>query len=525
MRHGLVIVSALLLPLALAAQNDTVRTMREAQTPERTQVTERSLYIEDTPELQKTPDSLARVEIATIQFFTDTFTQIAYIPDSTAMQRIDTIRPDSTDRRGHYVEAYAGIGFGSLGYGLRDPYCSTNGSFSAILQAQYAYFFTQNWGIGAGLWLTNYTSFANIGGTYIWRDQTDTDLEQHYDHTATVRRWKERETVHALGIPISAQFQYKKDSWKVRLFAAAGIAPSFAVSKRYRVLQGEVTHSGYYPGWDLNLEDMHEFGTKDYTKEPCAKGKMSVRSQVALFADCGALFPMTKQIELFVGGYFNCVLNDANSSEKKALGWKDDTFTFMEEYNGAYATNMASSSHPWELGVKVGIHWHYVAPDKHETVDYFDYFTRHDTLIQYIPRSDTTIVERIDTLTRAHIAKAAEEVEKFNKIYFDFDSYQLSAESQDYLASIVEVLNKVPDAKVSIDGHASEEGRKDYNERLAYNRAKAVAQFLIDNGLDEERVIVLGHGSLIPNEENVNHELPLDRRVEVKVVQKQSEIE
>jgi outer membrane protein OmpA-like peptidoglycan-associated protein len=115
-------------------------------------------------------------------------------------------------------------------------------------------------------------------------------------------------------------------------------------------------------------------------------------------------------------------------------------------------------------------------------------------------------------------------VEKFNKIYFDFDSYKLSPESQNYLSSIVGVLNRVPDAKIAIDGHASAEGQIRHNEKLAYNRAKAVAQFLVSKGIAKNRVIVLGHGSLIPNEENVNHELPLDRRAEVKVVQKQSEL-
>ena len=116
-------------------------------------------------------------------------------------------------------------------------------------------------------------------------------------------------------------------------------------------------------------------------------------------------------------------------------------------------------------------------------------------------------------------------MEKFNKIYFAYDSYKLTEEVENYLSSIVGVLNSVPDAKISIDGHASEEGQRLHNERLAYNRAKAVAKYLVQQGIDKERVIVIGHGSLVPNEENVNHELSMDRRAEVKVVQKQSEIE
>ena len=530
MRHKLILLALLCVQIPMFAQNDTVRILRSAPSPERTEVSEKKYAMEDTPELKKTPDSLTRVEITTIQYFTDTLTRIAFTPDSVAKQREEITKTDSTDRRGHYIEAHVGLGYGSLGYTLAGADNRVNGSFSAVLQLQYAYFFHPNWGVGAGLWFTNYTSIAHIGGEYRWTQDkngnplVDSDVEQNYHHIANVQRWRERETIHNFAIPISLQFQYKKDDWKARIFAELGIAPSFSVSKNYRVLEGEVAHSGYYPAWELTLNSMHEFATIDYKNAPQSKGTLSVRPQVAIFADLGALIPLTPQIELFLGGYFNIVANDANSSDRRDIGWKDDTFTFMDEYAGAYATTNASASHPFEVGVKVGIHWHYIKPDKHEMVDYFDYFTRQDTLVDIIHRRDTIISERIDTLTRAHIAKAAEEVEKFNKIYFDFDSHQLSEESQNYLSSIVGVLNKVPDAKIAIDGHASEEGQRRHNERLAYNRAKAVAKYLVEQGIDKKRVIVIGHGSLVPNEENLNHELPLDRRAEVKVVQKQSDI-
>lgn len=511
--------------LFLFAQSDTVQILRSASSPNRTAVSEQTIPMEDTPELQETPDSLVLRRFTTIHHYVDTLITVVSTPDSTAKQREEITYADSADRRGSYVEAHLGLGIGSLGYQLRSPDCSTGPSFSAQLQIQYAQFLSQNWGFGIGLWFTNYTSFAHLGGSYVWNDQTDTDLEQHYDHTSTVVRWRERETIHNLAIPVSAQFQYKKDSWNARLFAALGLAPAFSVSRRYRVLEGEVAHSGYYPKWNLTLDDVHEFGVKDYTNEPCARGKLRVSPQVSLFADCGALLPMTPQVDFFIGGYFNVSLNDANRSEKKALGWKDDTFTFMEEYKGAYATDMASASHPWEAGFKVGVHWHYIAPPKHEIIDYFDYFTVRDTTVDMIAHSDTLVREQVDTLIRENIRKAAEEVERFNKIYFDYDSYLLREESKSYLSSIVGVLNKVPEAKIAIDGHASQEGSRWHNERLAYNRAKAVAKYLVEQGIDPERVIVVGHGSLVPNDENVNHELTLDRRVEVKVVQKQSDVE
>ncbi len=453
-----------------------------------------------------------------IRTVTDTVVRTEFIPDSVAKQREVVIPTDSTDRRGHYIQAHIGLGYGSLGYRLEGADNSVNGSFSALLQLQYAYYFHPNWGVGVGLWFTNYTSFAHIGGAYQWKDQTDTDYEQHYDHTASVQKWRERETIHNLGIPISLQFQMRKEDWKAGIFAAVGVAPSFSVSKKYKVLEGVIDHSGYYPAWDLTLTDMHEFGSKDYKDAPQSKGKLSVRPQATFFADLGALIPLTKQIDLMVGGYFNISMNNANSSDKADLGWKDDTFTFMNEYKGVYATTLANGSHPWEAGVKVGIHWHYIKPDKHEIEDYFEPFMREETRTEYKERQDTVLIARADTIVPEHIQQVAKEVEKFNKIYFAFDKYYLTNKAKSYLNSIVDALNRVPDAQIMIDGHASSEGQSEYNNILSENRARTVRNYLISCGVDESRIVTAGHGSSIPNEDLEFEEMSRDRRVEIKVV-------
>ena len=480
-------------------------------------------------------DTIIRPYTDTVyQAVTDTVSTVSMVPDSVAKQREVIIPTDSTDRRGHYIEAHVGLGYGSLGYKLDGADNRVSGGFSALLQLQYAYFFHPNWGVGAGLWFTNYTTHARIGGAYQWLGQTDTDYETNYDHTAQVHTWRERETIHNLGIPISLQFQMRKENWKAGIFAALGIAPSFTVSKKYKVTEGEIAHSGYYPKWELTLTDVHEFGVKDYKDAPQSKGSLSVRPQVALFADLGTLIPLTKQIDLLLGGYFNIALNNANSSEKSALGWKDDTFTFMEEYRGAYATDLAGASHPWEVGVKVGIHWHYIKPDKHETEDYFEYFTREVRDTNYVQRIDTILIARMDTIIEAlpeaeedtvvpvEIQKVAEEVEKFNKIYFAFDKYELTNKAKFYLNSIVEALNRVPEAQIMLDGHASSEGQDLYNDILSENRAKAVKAYLVSRGVNKDRFVTVGHGSRIPNEDLEREEMRRDRRVEVKVVYKEN---
>ena len=535
MKHIFSLVLMLVVPLGLIAQTEPIRIVHQAQEPSSSEVITEEIPLETADSVQ-TQDSLVRVINREIRYFTDTVALVSFSPDSVQKQRVDTIRPDSTDRRGHYIEAHVGLGYGSMGYQFSDPNGfgnpnSVSGSFSALLQLQYAYFFHPNWGVGAGLWFTNYTSHAHLGGYYGWDHTmtgwdglTDTDGESPYSHRADVNRWDERQTIHNIGIPISLQFREQKENWKAGIFASLGLAPSFSVSKKYKVQTGELAHSAYYPQWNLTLDNMHEFVTKDFTQEDASKGQMSVRPQVAIFADLGALIPLTKQIDLLVGGYFNCALNDANSSSKQDVGWKDNVFTFMNDYHGAYAITEAGASHPWEVGVKIGVHWHYIKPDKHVNVDYFEHFMRPDTTIEYVTRQDTLVDEYVETLVRTSIQQAAERVEKFNKIYFALDSYKLTNKAKYYLSSIVKVLNEVPEAKIAIDGHASVEGDSIHNEELSYNRAQAVYKYLVSKGLSSSRVVVLGHGSRIPNEELDGEALKRDRRVEVKVITNEKEM-
>ena len=483
--------------------------------------------------------------------FTDTVTSVIYVPDSVIRQREILVPADSTDRIGHYVQAQVGIGYGSLGYNLTDPYCRTNGSLSAIVQLQYAYFFHKNVGIGVGAWFTNYATMARLGGNFIWSDQIDSDLE-HYDHTASVKTWREREIIHNVGIPISLQFQYQKENWKARLYAAIGVAPSFSVMKQYKVLEGVIDHSGYYPAWDLLVSNAHEFQEKQYTNE----GTLSIRPQVSCFMDLGTLVPLSHKVDLFLGGYFNICANDANSSQKKAIGWKDEDFSFMETYDGAYATTLASASHPWEAGLKIGIHWHPIARAERKVENYYEHIMREETVVKYVERKDTTIVTLPDEPQKITIVdKAPQEVQKpqepqkvqapqepqkvqapqktqaqqapqkakrskvlqFKNVNFKFDSYELTPTSKKYLLSIIDALNRMPDAQIRLEGHTSAEGAEWYNNRLSKRRAIATRDFLVANGIDGKRIKTIGHGSRIPSKDAKTCRI-FNRRVEIIVI-------
>lgn len=103
-------------------------------------------------------------------------------------------------------------------------------------------------------------------------------------------------------------------------------------------------------------------------------------------------------------------------------------------------------------------------------------------------------------------------------VNFAFDSAELTFQSQAVLDEQVAVLEKEPDVKVKIAGHADSIGAEDHNQRLSEKRAAAVIQYLISKGITPERLTPAGYGESRPIATNWTEEgRAKNRRVELKV--------
>lgn len=518
-------------------------------------MTDQQVQRETLPQVAASTDSLVRVTTKYIHTYIDTIRVVRYSEDSIA--RIDTITvyADSTSRKGHYLQAYLGGGYGTIGFHLNaDRGGKVTGFASARAQVQYAWFFHEHWGIGAGLWFENLTSNASLvngmdSTDFVYNDRTDTEGEPQYNHIARVRAWRERETLWNIAIPVSIQTQWWNEEGEAGIFGAIGIAPAFAVSQRYRLVAADVEHFGYYKNWDLTLDGMedHEYARNDqiYKEHKNAQGTMHVKPMATIFAEIGALVNLNKQLDMMIGLYGHFTPNNivTNSSVTEALkdkfpelkdndlegapfGWGPDQrvgpSTFMDEYKGLYATNLREGrTMPWAVGVKIGLHWHHFDKPKSHTEQTYDYFFRPDTTYRTVERIQTETTERIDTFKRVpkvEIKLIQKKVDKLNKIYFAFDSYNLNNKSKKYLRDIYAILKEVPN-HIIIGGHASEEGQAEYNEILALNRATAVKNYLVSLGIPEAQLEVKNYGARIANEERVDNNISLDRRVEIIIME------
>lgn len=103
-------------------------------------------------------------------------------------------------------------------------------------------------------------------------------------------------------------------------------------------------------------------------------------------------------------------------------------------------------------------------------------------------------------------------------VYFAFDSSVLSAESRAALDTQVEWLKNHEDVDVVIQGHCDDRGTREYNMALGERRANAVKQYLVSNGIAENRIATRSFGKERPAVLGNNEEAWAQNRRAITVV-------
>ena len=87
-----------------------------------------------------------------------------------------------------------------------------------------------------------------------------------------------------------------------------------------------------------------------------------------------------------------------------------------------------------------------------------------------------------------------------DRIFFDYDQYNVDAQDQSTLQSQAQWLQRNPAVRVTLEGHADERGTRDYNIALGERRANAAKNYLASLGIDPSRINVISYGKERPAE-------------------------
>lgn len=107
-------------------------------------------------------------------------------------------------------------------------------------------------------------------------------------------------------------------------------------------------------------------------------------------------------------------------------------------------------------------------------------------------------------------------------VAFATGSANISASFYPALNSVASVLNKSPETTITISGHTDSKGNPDANQQLSKNRADSVARYLVNKGINPQRIQTAGFGDRNPIASNDNEDgRSKNRRVEIKIHPKQ----
>lgn len=83
---------------------------------------------------------------------------------------------------------------------------------------------------------------------------------------------------------------------------------------------------------------------------------------------------------------------------------------------------------------------------------------------------------------------------KLNPIHFDLNEYRVRSNAQVILKSVFDYLEKYQGIRIEIRSHTDAKASNQYNQVLSNKRAKATRDYLVDLGVDTDRMVFKGYG-------------------------------
>jgi outer membrane protein OmpA-like peptidoglycan-associated protein len=150
-----------------------------------------------------------------------------------------------------------------------------------------------------------------------------------------------------------------------------------------------------------------------------------------------------------------------------------------------------------------------------------EHLTRSATVT--LPKCAATPVELVvkkkPAKSTATINRKQRQITITDRIQFKLDSAELLAESLIILDEVAALMIDNPEIlELEVQGHTDDKGKADHNLKLSQDRADAVREYIIKQGVKGDRLTAKGYGHTKPRFANISSRLrEKNRRVEFKI--------
>ena len=103
--------------------------------------------------------------------------------------------------------------------------------------------------------------------------------------------------------------------------------------------------------------------------------------------------------------------------------------------------------------------------------------------------------------------------------HFDTDMANIHSDDAAKLNDFITYMKKFPNSKIVVEGHTDATAGEKYNQSLGGRRSMSVKKFMVDHGIDANRIRTESYGETMPVVDNKTAEhRALNRRAEVKFI-------
>ncbi|TFH46055.1 MAG: hypothetical protein E4G94_03295 [ANME-2 cluster archaeon] len=181
---------------------------------------------------------------------------------------------------------------------------------SFCISVDAGYFFSKYFAISTGIGLSPYFTQLSLDTYSNSLDTIDSENES-YERRISGNNIEETQKIYFLEIPVILSFQYPF-SKAIGFYVQSGINLAIPVSKKYSS-SGTYSYSGYYPAYNVLLEDIPYEGFKSNVENDIS-GELKVKTiNPELVASGGFYFCTEKKYQISAGFFYKKILSDISA--------------------------------------------------------------------------------------------------------------------------------------------------------------------------------------------------------------------
>jgi len=249
------------------------------------------------------------------------------------------------------AQFYVGVqsGAGSILSNIK----ATSASYEpgGAIKVGYIYSLSNNIGIGTGIEFSQYKQDVFLSNSSATLSNYEVDPSTSaFEYRITASNYKERQTLHAIQIPLFLQYKMNINKG-IDFNFRAGAKYFLPVNYKIKATATNVNGTGYYPDVNLTIDDLPEYGFGSQSNYS-ASGEYETKGIVMSMFELGFTFDMGAKNALYVAmflenGYGSIVDQDKDESY---IGY-NPTSVADRKANGLYSTDENAKIRPVAFGV------------------------------------------------------------------------------------------------------------------------------------------------------------------------------